>query len=113
MINIKVTANYLKSLTEIEDYIFNLNNLVYDVEQFHSEHDRVKDFIKQNPTTPAPHPLTGDQSWPFANGRYRIFFKFLTTKNSKLIYLLDIIDNRMLNDKYYPHNSIPTYKITD
>jgi hypothetical protein len=63
------------------------------------------EFLKENPATPALHPQTGDQSWPFGEGRYRLFFKITAEK----IYLLDLIDNRMSNLKIYPSNSITTY----
>jgi len=75
------------------------------LEVFLTAHDQVLEFLKQNPTTPATDPLTGDQSWPFGDGRYRLFFKF----NNKDIELLDLIDNRMSNLKIYPNNILPTY----
>ena len=112
MTQIKVTKKYLETLTEIEDFIFEQTKSIEELEKFHAEHDRVKEFIKQNPNTPAPHPATGDQSWPFSNGRYRLFFK-VVKREVTLIYLLDLIDNRMLNNKVYPNNSIPTYKIDE
>ncbi len=40
------------------------------MDTFLTDHDYVLDFLKDNPTTPAPHPQTGDQSWPFGDGRY-------------------------------------------
>ncbi len=110
MIKIKATKLYLKSLTEIEDFIFESTKDIKQVESFIDAHDKVVQFIKQNPTTPAPHPKTGDQSWPFASGRYRVFFK--VTKKQR-IYLLDVIDNRMLNKDIYPNNSMPTYTIDE
>jgi hypothetical protein len=63
------------------------------------------EFLKGNPPTPALHPQTGDLSWPFGDGRYRLFFRF--TGNN--IELLDLIDNRMSNLKIYPNNKLPTY----
>jgi hypothetical protein len=112
MTNMKVTKRYLETLTEIEDFIFEQTKSVEEVENFHGEHDRVKEFIRQNPCTPAPHPNTADQSWPFANGRYRLFFKVVKS-DEHTIYLLDVIDNRMLNKSVYPNNSIPTYEIDE
>jgi hypothetical protein len=109
MIQLKATKKYLETLTEIEDFIFECTSSIEELEKFHDEHDRVKEFIKQNPNTPAPHPNTGDQSWPFGNGRYRLFIKVVNTKRTTTIYLLDLIDNRMLNKSFYPKNSMPTY----
>ncbi len=109
MAKIKATKNYLKRLTKIEDFIFEQTGSIEELQKFHAEHDRVIEFIKQNPTTPAPHPNTGDQSWPFSNGRYRLFFKY--GKNE--VFLLDLIDNRMINIEVYPMNSIPRYIVGD
>ena len=64
--------------------------------EFLEEHDRVLEFIKNNPLTPTVHISTGDQSWPFGDGRYRLFFK-LYEQN---ILLLDVIYNRMCNLKF-------------
>ena len=101
-----VSESYKKRLGEIEDYVYESTENNYTaVEAFLSEHDRVLEFIANNPNTAASHPQTGDQSWPFGNGRYRIFFKF----NCEKVYLLDLIDNRMSNLKVYPNNSLPTY----
>ncbi len=110
MTKVKATKLYLKSLTEIEDFIFESTEDIMQVESFIDAHDNVVQFIKQNPTTPAPHPKTGDQSWPFSGGRYRLFFKL--TKH-QIIYLLDVIDNRMLNKDIYPNNSMPTYTVDE
>jgi len=101
-----LTDVYSKRLTEIEDFIWESSQKsVAAMDAFLTEHDKALEFLKQNPNTPAPHPQTGDQSWPFADGRYRIFFKF----NGKDIELLDLIDNRMSNLKIYPNNVLPTY----
>lgn len=100
------SSTYLKRLSEIEDFVFTSSgDSISAVESFLDEHDQVLAFLRQNPGTPAVHPLTGDQSWPFGDGRYRIFFKF----NNKKVNLLDLIDNRMANLKIYPSNSLPTY----
>ena len=58
-------------MRKIEDQIFesNVEDLKF-VEEFLIEHDRALQFIEANPETPAIHPITGDQSWPFADGRY-------------------------------------------
>lgn len=109
MAMIKATKNYLTRLSKIEDFIFEQTGSIKELQKFHAEHDRVIEFIKQNPTTPAPHPNTGDQSWPFSNGRYRLFFKY--GKNQ--VFLLDLIDNRMVNIEVYPLNSVPSYVVGD
>ena len=101
-----LSDTYKKRLGEIEDFIFESSENNYSaVEKFLDDHDRTLEFIKDNPTTPAPHPQTGDQSWPFGDGRYRLFFKV----RGLSIDLLDLIDNRMANLKIYPNNSMPSY----
>jgi hypothetical protein len=101
-----LSATYLKRLGEIEDFIFESSEKnIAEVEKFLDEHDRVLEFIKGNPTIPPIHPQTGDQSWPFGNGRYRLFFR----ATSREINLLDFIDNRMANLNIYLDNSLPTY----
>ena len=101
-----VSEPYKKRLGEIEDFVYESSDKNYAaVDAFLTEHDRILEFIRNNPTTPAPHPQPGDQSWPFGDGRYRIFFKF----NGEKIDLFDLIDNRMSNLKIYPKNSLPTY----
>jgi len=101
-----LSDTYLKRLGEIEDFIWESSGRnVLAVETFLVAHDHTMEFLKDNPKTPSPHPQTGDQSWPFGDGRYRLFFKF----NSKDIELLDLIDNRMSNLEIYPNNVLPTY----
>lgn len=78
MAQIKVTKKYLETLSGIEDFIFEQTSSIKELEKFHEDHDRVKEFIKQNPQTPAPHPSTGDQSWPFSNGRTGFFSRLLS-----------------------------------
>ena len=107
---IQTTLVYSKSLETIEDYIYATNdNDVSAVEKFLDEHETVMKFIAENSNTPAPHLYTGDQSWPFGNGRYRLFYKVKNESDSITVYLLDIIDNRMMNLDFYPNNSLPTY----
>ena len=97
---------YQRRLGEIEDFIWvSSGKNILAMEAFLTSHDNILEFLKQNPTTPSPHPQTGDQSWPFSDGRYRLFFKF----NGKDIELLDLIDNLMSNLKIYPNNVLPTY----
>jgi len=101
-----LSETYQKRLELIENFIWESSNHSFlALDNFLTEHDRVLEFLKENPSTPAPHPLTGDQSWPFGDGRYRLFFKL----SDKCIELLDLIDNRMSNQKVYPNNSLPTY----
>lgn len=113
-VEIKVTKLYLRSLQEIEDFIWKTSDENSEVvEKFLDEHERMQIFVKENPYTPAPHPNTGDQSWPFGSGRYRAFFKVVETGTKTIIYFLDLIDNRMLNKDVYPNNSMPTYDVDD
>lgn len=106
-----VTKNYLNTLSKIEDFIWEQTESEEALESFLQEHGRIRTFIEQNHQTPAPHPETGDQSWPFSNGRYRVFFKSVKREEDVHIYFLDLIDNRMLNKKIYPDNTLPTYEI--
>lgn len=104
------TAAYEKRLCEIEDFIFDSVGTIEAVGRFLDEHDRVLAFLANNPKTPGPHPETGDQSWVFGEGRYRLFFQSVThPKHDFKIYLTHIIDNRQLNQKVYPENSMPTF----
>lgn len=108
MSNCKIflTSSYQKKLTDVENFIWeSTDKNISLLSDFLSEHENVLQFIKDNPNTPAPHPQTGDQSWPFGEGRYRLFFKF----DGKNIFLLDLIDNRMSNLKLYPNNTMTTY----
>ena len=103
------SKNYEKSLSVIEDFIFETTQNIKHIENFLNEHDETLNFIAQNPSTPAIHTTTGDQSWIFREGRYRIFFKVISAPNEVKIYLTHIIDNRQANFKIYPNNSLPTY----
>lgn len=107
LFKIILTRSYEKRLSEIEDFIFESSgqNLL-KVENFIIDHDTVLKFIQKNPHTPPTHILTGDQTWPFSNGQFRIFFKI----TGDCIFLLDIIDNRRLNSKIYPGNKIETFE---
>ena len=104
---ILITLAYERRLSLVEDFILmSTENSISTLEKFYDEHDRVLEFLRLNPMTAGPHSLTGDQSWPFGDGRYRLCYKFSGDK----IYLLDLIDNRMSNPEIYPENSIPTYE---
>ena len=72
------------------------------------EPDRALRFIEANPNTPAIHPITGDQSWPLGDGRYRLFFR-LKKDMPLIIFMADIIDNKKANLPLYPEHKIPTY----
>ncbi len=105
-VKIILSEAYQRRLGEIEDFIWESSGKsILALEVFLSSHDNILEFLKQNPTTPANHPQTGDQSWPFSDGRYRLFFKF----NGEDIELLDLIDNRMSNLKIYINNVLPTF----
>ena len=80
------------------------------VEQFLDAHDDALKLIDANPKTAAIHPITGDQSWVFGDGRYRFFFRAVEKSVGVEIYLIHIIDNRRLNRDVYPENTIPTYE---
>lgn len=104
------TENYHAALERIEDHIFSSNDGSIElVERFLDEHDKALQFIQQNPDTPAIHPVTGDQSWVFGDGRYRIFFKAVQNRTDLVVYLIHLIDNRESNVEIHPGNKIPTY----
>ena len=103
------SENYNNQLERIEDYILETTDSIDKVSEFLDQHDQVLRFIEQSPTTAAVHPTTGDQSWVFGEGRYRVFFRCVDLKNNLMIYLVHIIDNKELNNKVYPENKIPTY----
>jgi len=103
------TEPYQNALCCIEDFLFSTSQDLKVVESFWTDHDRVLNFISENPMTPAVHPATGDQSWPFAEGRYRLFFKVIKDANPPTIYLTHIIDNRQANLSVYPGNKMPTF----
>ena len=101
-----ISNAYQKRLGEIEDFIWESSgNNFLAMDTFLTAHDQALEFLKHNPITPALHPQTGDQSWPFGDGRYRLFFKFVNNN----IELIDLIDNRMSNLKIYSNNVLPTY----
>lgn len=101
------TDGYDDALSRIEDFIFGTAEDMTMLERFWRIHDDALRFIAENPATPAAHPATGDQSWPFGDGRYRVFFKSVTAQ--KTVYMTHIIDNRQANLEIYPGNSLPTY----
>lgn len=103
------TPTYEDSLRTIEDFIYKSTQDFALLESFAEEHDRALAFIAENPSTPAVHPTTGDQSWPFADGRYRLFFKFLQNGKAKFIYMIHLIDNKQANLAIYPGNKLPTF----
>ena len=110
MTKIFFTDAYSASLEEIEDFIFASAREVASVGKFVDEHDRALQFIADNPSTAAAHPATGDQSWPFGDGRYRLFFKVDQRDGDHAsIYMTHIIDNRQANLEIYPGNTLPTY----
>lgn len=102
-----LTDAYDDTLTNIEDFIFGCADDMASLQVFWMAHDDALRFIAENPSTPAIHPTTGDQSWPFGDGRYRVFFKYVASK--KIVYMTHIIDNRQANLEIYPGNSLPTY----
>ena len=109
MIRFVFSHNYNHALERIEDYIFATTESLEPVESFLDEHDGVLRFIEQNPTTPPIHPVTGDQSWIFGDGRYRLFFKIAGASPNLVINMVHLIDNREVNESVYPANKIPTY----
>ncbi|MCX6109376.1 MAG: hypothetical protein NTZ90_07210 [Proteobacteria bacterium] len=104
---IVLTDAYNDALSRIEDFIFGVAEDMAALENFWRFHDDALRFIADNPKTPAAHPATGDQSWPFGDGRYRVFFKHVAAQS--VVYMTHIIDNRQVNLEIYPGNSLPTY----
>jgi hypothetical protein len=110
MVKILLTAAYGKRLSEIEDFIFESTASLELIGRFLDEHDRALLFLSTNPGTPALHPETGDQSWIFGDGRYRIFYNTVNGPGQDItLYLTHLIDNRQANIEIYPGNSMPTY----
>ncbi len=103
------TENYNAALERIEDHIFRTTESLEQVERFLDQHDSALNFLAENPSTPAPHPVTGDQSWVFSDGRYRLFFKAVPSGAGVTIFLIHLIDNRESNLGIYPGNKIPTF----
>ena len=111
MTKVIFTEAFNEALSSIEDYIFKSTGKIEMVERVLNELDRVVGFIINNPVTPAPHPVTGDQSWVMGEGRYRLFFRAVSKEGEETtIFLLHIIDNRQLNRDVYPGNTLPTYE---
>ena len=53
-VEIKVTAVYLNSLQEIEDFIWKTSDKnISVIERFLDEHERMQIFVKENPYIPA------------------------------------------------------------
>lgn len=109
MVKFILTSNYENSLARIEDHIYAATASLDAIGSFLDEHDNALKFIGENPKTPAIHPVTGDQSWNFAEGRYRLFFRCVEDKDKISVYLLHLIDNKEVNLDVYPNNKIPTY----
>lgn len=111
MTKILFTEAYSASLEAIEDFVYESTHDLTVVSKFLDDHDRALQFIADHPDTPAVHPMTGDQSWPFGDGRYRLFFKVVRTGTKDgAIYMTHIIDNRQANLEVYQGNSLPTYQ---
>jgi plasmid stabilization system protein ParE len=108
-----LTEAYERALEQIEDFIFTGSHDVELVERFLHDHDVALQFLLDNPGTPAVHPVTGDQSWMFGEGRYRVFFRVVLNGPSSAIYMVHIIDNRAANLAVNPGNSLPTYEIDE
>lgn len=104
------TESFNRALEQIEDYIFESTGELEHVSRFLDEMDRVVLFISHNPNTPAPHPVTGDQSWVMGDGRYRLFFKVVANTGEIAIFATHIIDNKQVNLEIYPNNTLPTYE---
>ena len=109
MVKFIFSKSYEINLCRIEDYIFSATESLESVEHFLAEHDQALQFVGENHKTPAIHPVTGDQSWVFGDGRYRLFFRCVSQEADILVHLTHIIDNKESNLDVYPNNKIPTY----
>ena len=49
--------NYNNNLERIEDYILESSESIDGVSDFLDQHDKVLQFIEQNPTTASTHPI--------------------------------------------------------
>ncbi len=104
------TDQYESALKDIEDFVYGASESMPALESFWRQHDDALQFIADNPRAPAAHPATGDQSWPFGDGQYRVFFKCVARDAKDTIHMTHIIDNRQANLSIYPGNSLPTYQ---
>lgn len=105
-IQIVATKTYLDRLTEVEDFIhLSSPHKIIAVEKFLEAHEEVLEFIRKNPDAAPIHQFTQDQSWPFMDGVYRIFFKRIETT----IYLIDLVDNRAKNIDLYPSHELISF----
>lgn len=102
LISFKATDGFEKELRRIEDFIFNVRGEITDVEKFLDELQAITIFIRSNPNTPSIDPKTGDHSWPFGDGKYRIFYTVL----DDTVFLTDIIANKAANLDRYPEHKI-------
>jgi hypothetical protein len=105
--------SYLSDLEEILDFLDKQDKDGAALFWFADELEAVLEFIKTNPTKPGVHPVTGDQSWPFGKGHYRIFFKCTQAPEATRLYLIHVIDNRRANLRVYPSNRLPTHDADD
>jgi hypothetical protein len=106
--------SYAEDLAVIFDFLDQQDPEGTALQAFSVEHGRVLTFIRDNPETPAVHPVTGDQSWPFGDGRYRLFFKRAkVTPDVTRLYMVHVIDNRRANVAVYPNNRMPGYEVEE
>lgn len=111
MAKVIFTDSFSRELARVEDHIFESTGDVALVERFLEEFDRVLAFLSNNPSTPSPHPITGDQSWVMADGRYRLFFRMVRGPDGETtLFMVHIIDNKQANLDVYPGNQLPTYE---
>ena len=107
-VRLKRSAQFEKSLSQIEDFIFSQRQRVEDVERFLDQIEHVTEFVRNNPKTPALDPKTGDRSWPFGEGDYRLYFANQETNDEVIVLLSDVDASKAANlDRYPEHEILP------
>ena len=90
----------------IIDEIFNQREEISDLEKFLNQFSSVIEFIRLNPFTPSTDHKTGDRTWPFNDGKYRLFYSVIERKEHIEVLLTDIDANQAANLDRFPEHQI-------
>lgn len=95
------------SVFEIEQSI---DLALKSVDQFNKAIDRLCDTLEQMNRTSKQKDTDSEKSFPIREGRYRVFFKVVSSANNDFnITLLDIDDNKQSNLDRFPSHSLITF----
>ena len=103
---IKATPSFEIALNLIENFIFNTRKELSDLDKFLDQLSTVIEFIRNNPTTPNAEEKTGDRTWPFGEGKFRIFYLVSNTTDGIEVLLTDIDANKAANLDRFPDHKI-------